>query len=166
MAKKGRPLQYQTEFAAQARILAAAGATQGVIAARLGVEPSTVTNWKKEYPEFEEALRTGRELHIEMQQVRKVESALYKRARGYEIVEEHTEPDPDNPEQQRVSRRVTKHIPGDVRAQQFFLINRSPEKWKQRQEVTGADGRPIEMTHTVSENISRLLEVLGGGSSI
>ena len=81
--------------------------------------------------------------------MRKVESALYKRARGYEIVEEHTEPDPDNPEQQRVIRRVKKHIPGDVRAQQFFLTNRSPEKWKQRQEFGGK----LELSGNLFEQI-------------
>lgn len=38
---------------------------------------------------------------------------------------------------------------GNVTAQIFYLKNRQPDEWRDRREVTGADGKAIEMTWRV-----------------
>jgi len=38
---------------------------------------------------------------------------------------------------------------GNVTAQIFYLKNRQPDEWRDRREVTGTDGKPIEMSWTV-----------------
>ena len=62
---------------------------------------------------------------------RAVEEALLRRACGYnveETVEEETE------RTGKKLRVTTYHIPGDVRAQIFWLRNRRPEKWRDKPE--------------------------------
>ena len=38
---------------------------------------------------------------------------------------------------------------GNITAQIFYLKNRQPDEWRDRREVTGAGGKPIEMAWTV-----------------
>lgn len=38
---------------------------------------------------------------------------------------------------------------GNITAQIFYLKNRHPDEWRDRREVTGAGGKPIEMAWTV-----------------
>ena len=63
--------------------------------------------------------------------VTSVEESLIKRAQGYEYTETTLE------ESDKGTRSLThhKHMPPDTRAAQFVLSNRSPERWKMKQEV-------------------------------
>lgn len=63
---------------------------------------------------------------------RAIEESLYRRARGYDIEETIEE---DTERYGRKTRVTTHHIPGDVRAQIFWLKNRRPEKWRDRPEA-------------------------------
>lgn len=38
---------------------------------------------------------------------------------------------------------------GNITAQIFYLKNRQPDEWRDRREVTGAGGKPIEIAWTV-----------------
>lgn len=58
-----------------------------------------------------------------------IEESLYRRARGYDTEETIEE---DSEKYGRKTRVTTHHVPGDVRAQIFWLRNRQPKKWGDR----------------------------------
>jgi len=59
---------------------------------------------------------------------RAVEDALLRRACGYDVEETVVE----ESERGEKRRTTTYHIPGDVRAQIFWLRNRMPKTWKDK----------------------------------
>lgn len=90
----------------------------------LGVSCDTFYRWKREKSEFSEALKKGKEI-ID----RRVENALLKRALGYKYEEVTKE---DGVE----TKRVTKEVVPDVTAQIFWLKNRKPGVWRDKQELS------------------------------
>ncbi len=80
-----------------------------------------------------------------------VEGTLLKRAYGYEV-EEVTREKVEVSKNKNgtphfktiVSKRVTKHIPGDVVAMIFWLKNRKPADWKDRNHLILDRARPFE----------------------
>lgn len=104
------------------------GLTQEQIAHNIGINPATVTQWKKERPKIAKALKDGKEV-ID----RKVENALIKRALGYEYTEQTKEPvynKETDKQEMVVTREVTKHVEPHTTAQIFWLKNRKPEDWR------------------------------------
>lgn len=63
----------------------------------------------------------------ELERVSKVEKSLYNRAIGYKTKEKRESYDEDGNLTGTVI--TTRHIPADVKAQQFYLTNRAPEDW-------------------------------------
>lgn len=58
-----------------------------------------------------------------------VEEALFQRAVGYETTDVLVETAADGNEKRR---ETTSHVPGDLRAQMFWLRNRQPDRWKDK----------------------------------
>jgi hypothetical protein len=97
----------------------------------------------KRYPEFKEAIEKGREITD-----RRVENALYNNAMGQEVWEETQELRPIvikgeiqynedgtiKAEMVTVERKK-KFIPGSSTAQIFWLKNRKPNEWRDKQEI-------------------------------
>ena len=115
------------------------------IAENMGIHPSTLYEWKKKYPEINEALKKGKEV-VDIQ----VENALLKRAMGYKYTEVIKEPVVDKETGKTkmvVVKEITKEVLPDVTAQIFWLKNRKPAEWRDRQEidVAGKDGKPFEV---------------------
>lgn len=108
------------------------GLTDEDIAANIGISHSTLAEWKKKYSDISDALKEGKEVA----DIR-VENALYKRALGYKYDEVTHEQDASG--KLVVTKKVTKEVQPDVTAQIFWLKNRKPDKWrdKQRLEVEG-----------------------------
>lgn len=107
------------------------GLTEEQISKNMGISYSTLREWKKKYPTIEAALKKGKEV-VDYE----IESALFKRAMGYEYEEEKTYI-------QEVDGKVTKrkeiykrHMPGDTTAQIFWLKNRKPEEWRDRPRIS------------------------------
>lgn len=99
------------------------GLTNEQIAQNIGINPDTLYNWIKRFPEISESLKTGKEVVD-----RQVENALLKRALGYtydEVTYEYGEE----------VKRVTKEVSPDTTAQIFWLKNRKPEVWRDRKEL-------------------------------
>lgn len=121
------------------------GLTDEQIASNMGISVATLYRWKKKYCEICEALKKGKEVVD-----RKVENALLKAALGYEYEEE------------AVTNKgevvtVRKYQPSNTTAGIFWLKNRKPDMWrdKQQHEHTGEGGGPIEFSAR-DELISRI----------
>ena len=109
------------------------GLTEDQIAKNLGISIQTFYTYKKEHIEFFEVLKKNKEFaDIE------VENSLYKRAMGYKYDEVTCETYFDEKEQaykQKETKRVTKEVHPDTTAQIFWLKNRKPKEWRDKQEV-------------------------------
>jgi len=118
------------------RTYAKLGMIEEQIAEEMDISVVTLNAWKNKYPEFLEALREGKK-HPNAQVV----AALYKSAIGYtyqEIVEEPIRIiDPKATrgrgrppkEKLRVTKVITKTVPPNTRAQEYWLMNRSRSEW-------------------------------------
>ena len=106
------------------------GLTDEQIAKNLDIVPSTLYEWKRQYSEISEALKRGKEV-VDIQ----VENALLKRAMGYEYTETKTEEYiVEGVPVERVTKTVKEVVP-DTTAQIFWLKNRRPERWRDKQDI-------------------------------
>ena len=131
----GRPTNYNPEIhpacrssTALAEAWASSGRTDKQIAEKLGIVEATLNNWKKVHPEFLEALKKGKEEPDD-----KVEACLFARATGYDhsAVKIFMPANAKKP----VYAEYTEHYAPDVTAQIFWLKNRRPDRWREKQEV-------------------------------
>ena len=113
------------------------GLTDEQIAKNMGIAESTLYAWKGKYPEFSDSLKKGKEV-VDIQ----VENALFKRAMGYsyeEVTQERTKVGEDEDGlpifEMQETRRVTKEVQPDVIAQIFWLKNRKPKEWRDKQQI-------------------------------
>lgn len=115
------------------------GLTDEQIALNIGINPATLYDWKKKYDEISKALKRGKEVVD-----RQVENALLKRALGYsyeEITRELCKNAESGKPEMRITKVVKKEVVPDTAAQIFWLKNRKPEAWRDKQnlEVSGLD---------------------------
>lgn len=108
------------------------GADNNGLCRRLGVSMSTYKRILKNHPDVKRLIQDGKD-----EADLKVESALYKRAVGYDFEEVTTEikVSPDGSAQTSVVKKTKKHIPGDTTAQIFWLKNRRPSEWRDKQDI-------------------------------
>lgn len=135
--KPGRPTSYRAEYAEQAEKLCKLGATDAEMADFFGVAESTIYAWKLAEPEFSEAIKKGKLLADA-----NVADRLYQRAMGYSHDAVKIAASPSG---EHVAVPFTEHYPPDTTAAIFWLKNRRPDQWrdKQVQEMTGAGGAPL-----------------------
>lgn len=100
------------------------------IANKIGIAVSTLRGWRAQYPEFDEALKRGREI-IDY----KVENALLKSALGYKTKEVKVTTTMRYGKVVETVKEVTdrKQAP-NVSAIQCWLYNRLPNKWKKNRD--------------------------------
>lgn len=131
MSKTGRKGKYHSwlteEGLTKLEGWARDGLTDEQIAHNIGIAVGTLYDWKNRFPEFSEALKKGKEV-VDIQ----VENALLKRALGYEYEETKVMVDADG--KKRVER-IKKQVQPDVTAQIFWLKNRRPDRWRDKQEL-------------------------------
>lgn len=123
-----RPSSYRPEFAEQARKLCLLGATDKDLAGFFNVSEQTVNAWKGAHPEFLESLKDGKERADAM-----VAERLYRRALGYEHPAVKIFADPKSGAEQIVD--YTEIYPPDTTAAIFWLKNRRPDLWRDKQDV-------------------------------
>lgn len=154
------------------------GLTDEQIAQNMGINPATLYEWKRKYPEISETLKRGKEI-VDLQ----VENALLKRALGYSYNEDKYIAEPmnqaeysekleeymnkykyDHPEatdtELMIAReqfpktkmvlveRKEKEVIPDTTAQIFWLKNRMPGTWRDKQEV--------EMSQPIDDSIKEM----------
>lgn len=122
---RGRKSTYKPEYAQIAQIASKHGLTDVELAKELKVQPSTLYKWQRQYPEFAEALKLGKDNPDD-----RVEKSLYHRAIGYsydavKIMQYQGQP---------VVVPYTEHVPPDTTAAIFWLKNRRREEWRDRHE--------------------------------
>jgi hypothetical protein len=124
---RGRPTKYREEYAEQARKLCfIMGATDAELAEFFDVTEQTVNTWKQKHPEFLESLRAGKAVADA-----NVAERLYQRAIGYS----HDAVKIMSYEGSSWEHGYVKHYPPDVTAAQYWLKNRQPATWRDKQEV-------------------------------
>ena len=118
---------YKSEYKEQARKLCMLGAIDDDIADFFGVSVRTIYNWKNEFPDFAETLRDAK-LALDSKVVR----SLFERATGYSHVDykfvTHGGKITDVKEYQ-------KHYPPETAAMVFWLKNRQPALWRDKQHM-------------------------------
>lgn len=130
----GRPTKYKPEFVEQAAALCWQGATNEQLAQYFKVRVSTINKWMIERTEFSDAIKNNKAVYDD-----RIERSLAERAMGYS----HPETKFFCYEGEILSQETTKHYPPDTGAAAFWLKNRRPDEWRDRQEITGAGGGPI-----------------------
>ena len=101
------------------------------IAHNMGVAYSTFRAWVEKFPALSASLKAGKApVDIE------VENALLKSARGFEYEETITEivEQPDGTQRKQI-KKVKRYCPPNTTAQIFWLKNRRPDKWRDKQDI-------------------------------
>ena len=125
------------------------GLTDEQIAGNIGINTSTLYDWKNKFPKISEALKKGKEV-VDIQ----VENALLKRALGYEFQETRVEKsDKDGTK----IIQILKHIPADTTAQIIWLKNRRPDKWRDKPEIPG-DSDMLKKAKELLEGIDSAID--------
>ncbi|EAC6780046.1 helix-turn-helix domain-containing protein [Listeria monocytogenes] len=109
------------------------------VAAKIGIARQTLYEWKKKYPVIDDALKKGKEVVD-----RHVESCLLKNAMGYTYTEDvpmrikNKYYDEENrlcEKEEVIVVQVNKQKPAETVAQIFWLKNRKPESWRDKQNI-------------------------------
>lgn len=111
----------------------------------MGITRETLRVWSNKYSVISVALKRGKEV-ID----RQVENALLKRALGYqydEVTRELVEDLENGGMKLDITKVVTKEVQPDTTAQIFWLKNRKPIEWRDKQQVEHSG----EVTNTVVE---------------
>lgn len=126
--KRGRPTAYLPAYAEQARRLAMLGLTDAEMAEFFSVSERTLNTWKKAHPDFLQSLKAGK-----IEADTHVATGLYQSAIGGHVVTETREQ--EGPDGSITRTTDTKQVPPNVTAQVFWLKNRQPTRWRDKQEI-------------------------------
>lgn len=129
-SKGGRPSKFKEKYCKQAYKLCQLGATDKDLAEFFNVHESTINQWKLDYPQFSESLKKSK-ADLDAQ----VEKSLFSRAMGYK----HNEDKIFNHNGKPLVIPTEKHYPPDTTACIFWLKNRQPDKWREKQEQSEGD---------------------------
>ena len=130
----GRKSKYETHVKPKLHLITQwckNGSTDEQIYKKLRVGKESFYKYKREHVELSDALKIGKDDADDL-----VESALFKRALGYEY-EETEESETYNPDtgQTVKTRKIIKHLVADTTAQIFWLKNRRPDRWRNNDRV-------------------------------
>lgn len=120
-----RPSKFEKIDLEQVEKLAGFGLIDTEIASVIGISTATLNNYKKK-PEFLESLKKGK-----AKADAKVIESLYLRATGYE----HEDTYFSNFQGVVTATPYIKHYPPDATSMIFWLKNRQPDRWREKQEV-------------------------------
>ena len=139
----GRPTKYKEEYNEQAYKLCLLGATDAKLGDFFDVTETTINNWKEEFPEFFESIKKGK-----LRADSEIAEGLYNRAKGAVINTQQAiklKESQFNSEGKKISEEervevvdLIQEVPPDTAAGIFWLKNRNPEMWRDKQD--GKDG--------------------------
>lgn len=170
-----RPSKYETHVQPKLVLIEAwarDGLTDEQIAHNLDIALATYYDYKRKNPEFSEALKRGKD-DIDVI----VENSLLKRAIGYEFEETTQEPlynsvtgepilDECGNHKIAVTKVVRKQLAPDTTAQIFWLKNRRPAAWRDKQDIehSGTTTNNINMNALTVEELKKLAKSKPSGS--
>lgn len=141
----GRPSSFRPEYVEQARKLCDLGATDMQLADFFEVSVVTLNAWKSQFPEFLKALKVGKEAPDQ-----NVKRSLYQRALGYQrdAVKIFMPAGAEEP----IYAPYREDVAPDTTACIFWLKNRRPDEWRDRQDHTlsSPDGGPVQTETTLN----------------
>lgn len=121
-----RPTDYKPEYCQEAEKLCENGATDAELAEFFEVSDRTIYRWKAQFPEFCQALKSGK-AHAD----ERVERSLYHKAVGYTFdsvkIFQH--------QGAIIEAPYKEHVPPDTTAAIFWLKNRRAGDWRDKTEV-------------------------------
>lgn len=124
--KIGRPSNFNENIAHVVIALFKEGKTEEQVSQMLGIHIGTLRNWKNSDPDFLNATKDAKRSADDL-----VEAALFTRAVGYS----HKEVKIMSYEGHSFEHEYIKQVEPDSAAAQFWLRNRQPEKWRDKQEI-------------------------------
>jgi phage antirepressor YoqD-like protein len=130
----GRPTKFKPKFVEMAAAMWSAGATTREVAKKLRVTETTLYQWLRDDPQFQQAKEKATSVVDDL-----VEAALFKQATG-----QFTQPDVHiavNAQGEVTKVPYTKHLAPNITAGIFWLKNRRPAQWRERIEVRS----PVDM---------------------
>lgn len=151
----GRPTDYDSDkFPHMAYVACRDGGFTDVKLAKLfDVSKSTINRWKYNYPEFWDSIKKGKDEF----DVQVAEKSLLKRVKGFSYNETVKKSFPIKDEEGvitgyelRIVKKTRKHLAPDPTSIIFFLKNRNPARWRDKQQIehTGKGGGPIRHQQT------------------
>lgn len=140
----GRPTDFKNDYIELAYKFCLLGATDSDLAKFFNVCEATINNWKNDYPEFLESIKRGK-----YEADANVADRLYQRALGFEHDSEEIKVVDGGIE--RVP--IRKVYPPDPTSIIFWLKNRQPDKWRDKQEVENKhEGEIVITRRVISQN--------------
>ena len=136
--KLGRPSLFNDSIREKMIELAGKGKTNQQIADIIGVHVRTIENWQGKHKELMWALKEAKQVADDL-----VEASLFSRAVGYS----HKEVKVffDSKSLQTVEHEVVQQYAPDTTAAIFWLKNRQPDKWREKQ-----PGEPSDVTVNIT----------------
>lgn len=118
--------------------MAEAGHTDREIAEACGIAVQTLYVWRRKDPDLEDAFQAAKQTADD-----RVERSLYQNAVGYDLPSVKFFYDRESGGV--VEHRYTEHVKADTAAAVRWLESRKANAWirKERRELTGADGAPL-----------------------
>lgn len=140
------------------------GWTDEQLIAFIGIAESTFYDWKKKHSEFSEALKDGKE-YADTQ----IQNAMYERAIGIEKVVykgvlakkvTYNSSGKRIKEEQEVKMvPETIFVPPDPRCLMFWMTNRTPEDWKQKQQTELSGSISVDADINLEERLIKARSV-------
>lgn len=142
MSTRGRPSKFKPEFVEQAEKLCLLGATDEEMADFFDVDVRSVLRWKKEKPDFCQAIKEGKIIAD-----REVAEKLHAKATGYRWLEQQAIKVKNADSSERVEIvELEREVPPDSTAIIFWLKNRRRHQWRDVQDHK--HGGTVEHKHT------------------
>lgn len=157
----GRKGKYQTHVEPklfEVQCWARDGLIDEQIAKNLGVAYSTFREYVRKFPALSAALKRGKEV-VDFE----VENALLKRALGYqydEVTRDKVWSDELQMHELSVTKVVTKEVQPDVTAQIFWLKNRKPADWRDKQDIQHSGNMEIKnpLKELSTDDLKKLID--------
>ncbi len=139
------------------------GLTKEDIAHNMGISLTTLKDWSKKYPPISTALKRGKEVADF-----RMENALYERGLGgihevkktFKVKHSYYDEQGRKCEKEELVTAIDEvYVPGDTTAQIFWLKNRKPEQWrdKQNMEISGKVDTGNPYAGLTTEELKKLI---------
>ncbi len=144
------PWAYKPEFAHIAQVMCETGASVYDLARAFNVDVMTINKWQRVHKEFHHACEIG-----STRAIAAVEGALMLRAPGYD----YTAVKIIRRKRHTIVHRYKKHVPPNLKAAMFLLVNAAPDEWKMTHRLKPLKAKPEQQVRKESD-IATLLEQL------